>query len=113
MQTGGKFWYDHLMRFLKIFALIVPFVVLGRVVFFKEPPPKIYGCFPFFNELEPLQVRLSEMNDHVDKFVILESTETYSGKPKPLHFAENRRLFDFLSDLYHSRKIDSCLTASA
>jgi hypothetical protein len=87
------------MRFLKYLALIVPVVVLGWVALVKEThQPKIYDCFPFFNELELLQVRFSEMYHHVDKFVILESAETYSGKSKPLHFAENRHLFDKYKD---------------
>ena len=53
----------------------------------------IYDCFIFYNELDILRVRLNEMAGVVDKFVIVESDKTFQGKPKPLHFAENRHLF--------------------
>ena len=43
-------------------------------------------------------MRLNEMYDHVDKFVIVEATETFRGKPKPLFFAENRHLFEKFAD---------------
>ena len=87
------------MRFLKRSLVAIPLIVLSWMFFFKQPhKPQIYDCFPFFNELELLEVRLSEMYDHVDKFVILEAAETYRGKPKPLHFAKNRQLFEKYAD---------------
>lgn len=54
---------------------------------------KIYDIFTFFNELELLQMRLEILNPHVDYFVIIECTETFSGKPKKLFYAENEKLF--------------------
>ena len=30
---------------------------------------KIYDCFPFYNELDLLELRLEELYDHVDKFL--------------------------------------------
>jgi hypothetical protein len=87
------------MRLLKIGAILASLVFLCGIVFFKEShKPKIYDCFLFFNELELLEVRLNEMYDHVDKFVIVESTETFTGKPKSLVFLENRRLFEKFAD---------------
>lgn len=53
----------------------------------------IYDTFPFFNELELLEVRLEELSPVVDRFVIAEATRTHSNQPKPLHFAENRERF--------------------
>lgn len=53
----------------------------------------IYDCFPFFNELDILEIRLQELNDVVDKFVLVEATKTFQKKDKPLYFAENRELF--------------------
>jgi hypothetical protein len=41
---------------------------------------KIYDTFLFFNELELLELRLNILNDVVDKFVIVESTKTFSSK---------------------------------
>lgn len=43
-------------------------------------------------------MRLNEMYDHVDKFVIVEATETFRGKSKPLFFEENRHLFEKFAD---------------
>jgi hypothetical protein len=53
----------------------------------------IYDCFTFFNELELLEVRLHELSGVVDKFVLVEATQTFTGRPKPLHYAENRGRF--------------------
>ncbi|MDN3506703.1 MAG: hypothetical protein P0S96_05695 [Simkaniaceae bacterium] len=54
---------------------------------------KVYDCFPFFNELELLEIRLHELNDVVDYFVLVESTETQRGGEKPLFFLENKERF--------------------
>lgn len=53
----------------------------------------IYDCFTFFNELELLELRLHELAEVVDKFVLVEATKTHSNKPKPLHYQENRLRF--------------------
>lgn len=53
----------------------------------------ILDCFTFFNELDLLDLRLHELNPHVDKFVIAESDYTFQGKPKPFYYHENRHLF--------------------
>ena len=47
---------------------------------------KIYDCFTFFNELELLDLRLKELYNHVDCFVLVEATLTHTGKPKELIF---------------------------
>jgi beta-1,4-mannosyl-glycoprotein beta-1,4-N-acetylglucosaminyltransferase len=59
---------------------------------------KIYDCFLFFNELDILKLRLEILNDTVDKFVIVESTVTFSGKEKPLFFNENKDEFKKFED---------------
>ena len=48
----------------------------------------VYDCFQFFNELDILKIRLNVMNDVVDKFVISEATETFSGLKKPLYYED-------------------------
>jgi beta-1,4-mannosyl-glycoprotein beta-1,4-N-acetylglucosaminyltransferase len=53
----------------------------------------IYDCFPFFNELELLELRLHELAPVVDRHVLVEATVTHSGQPKPLHFADNEDPF--------------------
>ena len=54
---------------------------------------KIWDCFTFYNELDILEIRLSELDRVVDKFVLVEAEHTFRGNPKPLLFAENRHRF--------------------
>lgn len=55
-------------------------------------------------------MRLEELNDHVDYFVLVESIETQRGDPKPLYFQENRHLFKkYLPKIKHII-VDECLT---
>lgn len=53
----------------------------------------IYDCVSFFNELDLLEIRLNVLKDVVDKFVIVEATQTHTGNPKPLYFADNKGRF--------------------
>ncbi len=64
----------------------------------KKFKPKIYDCFTFFNELDLLEIRLKELYNTVDYFVIVENPLTYSGNPKPLYFLENKHKFSKYSD---------------
>ena len=43
---------------------------------------KIFDCFMYFDEDLILDLRLNTLNDFVDKFIIIESTITHTGKPK-------------------------------
>lgn len=62
----------------------------------------VWDCFTFFNELDILELRLTELDAVVDRFVIAEATRTFSGDPKPLHFADNRQRFArFLTKIVH------------
>ncbi len=54
----------------------------------------VYDCIPFFNELDILNLRLHILNPLVDKFIIEESTVTFSGAPKELCFEKNKKLFE-------------------
>lgn len=58
----------------------------------------IYDCFQFFNELDLLKLRLNILSPVVDKFVISEATETFSGLPKPLYYEENKEMFAEFND---------------
>lgn len=49
---------------------------------------KIIDCFPFFDEFMILDIRFREIYDLVDKFIIVESPETFNGKNKPLYLSE-------------------------
>lgn len=51
--------------------------------------PRVYDCFPFFNELDLLDIRFAELDSVVDRWVITECTKTHSGQDKPLYFKDN------------------------
>jgi beta-1,4-mannosyl-glycoprotein beta-1,4-N-acetylglucosaminyltransferase len=62
----------------------------------------IYDCFTFFNEFELLNARLHELNGHVYKHVLVESTKTFSNQLKPLFFEENKLFYTpFLDRIIH------------
>jgi beta-1,4-mannosyl-glycoprotein beta-1,4-N-acetylglucosaminyltransferase len=53
----------------------------------------IYDCFYLLDELDLLEARLNILNDVVDRFIIVESTLTFSGVEKPLHYEANKERF--------------------
>ena len=62
----------------------------------------IYDCFQFFNELDILKIRLHVLSPVVDRFVISEATETFSGLEKPLYYEENKAMFaEFEEKIIH------------
>lgn len=48
----------------------------------------IYDVIPFFMEFEILRIRLEELSDIVDKFIIVESPYTFTMKEKPYYLYE-------------------------
>ena len=66
---------------------------------------KIYDCFNFFNELDILELRLNILHEHVDYFVVVESSVTHSGQPKPFFLEENMDRFSKFSDKLINYKI--------
>lgn len=61
--------------------------------------PKIIDCFPFFNELDMLELRLNELNDVVDHFVIVEALEMHgSSRKREAVLAPNLGLFEQFKD---------------
>ena len=58
----------------------------------------IVDVFPFFNELDVLEIRLNELANVVDRFVILECKETYGGDLKPLYLQSNWSRFAKFGD---------------
>ena len=59
---------------------------------------KVFDLFPFNGEFAVLELKLAEMSPWVDGFVIIEAAETFTGKPKPLHFAERSQDFAAYAD---------------
>jgi beta-1,4-mannosyl-glycoprotein beta-1,4-N-acetylglucosaminyltransferase len=63
---------------------------------------RIIDAFLFFNELELLEIRLNEMSEYVDKFILVESTKNFQLQDKPLYFLENKTRFQkFLDKIIH------------
>lgn len=63
---------------------------------------KVYDCFTFFNELDLLEIRLHELNNVVDYFVLVEATYTHQNNSKPLYFEENKQRYSqFLHKIIH------------
>ena len=53
----------------------------------------VIDAISFAWELDLLELRLSELDAVVDRFVIVEATRTHKGDLKPLHYAENKARF--------------------
>lgn len=68
---------------------------------------QVWDCFLFNDEIELLSFRLSELESVVDRFVVIESAETFTRQRKPLHFSENKELF-----AQYSRKIEHVVVES-
>jgi beta-1,4-mannosyl-glycoprotein beta-1,4-N-acetylglucosaminyltransferase len=59
---------------------------------------KVIDCSLFFNEFDLLEIRLNELSELIDRFVIMEATSTFSGLPKPLYFEKNSGRFSSFAD---------------
>jgi len=55
--------------------------------------PSVIDGFMFNDEFLALELRINELWDQVDRFVIVEASETFTGIPKPLHFTQNQLAF--------------------
>jgi len=62
---------------------------------------RVVDAFLFYNELELLEIRLAYLYDQVDRFVIAECAQTFSGSPKRLFFDENKEQFKQFADKIH------------
>jgi len=74
---------------------------------------KIYDVFPFFNELDLLDIRLNTLNEVVDEFIITEASETHSGLSKPFYFSDaidKFKKFSHKITIQHVQKFPKNLT---
>jgi len=67
---------------------------------------KVYDCFTFFNELDLLEIRLQELYDSVDYFVIAEANMSHSGNPKGYTLLENWDRFKLFHDKIRRIAVD-------
>lgn len=62
----------------------------------------IIDCFTFFDEFDILDIRLHELDKWVDRFVLVECSQTFSGEKKPLWFEKSKnRVKPFLPKIIH------------
>ena len=57
--------------------------------------PRIADGFIFYNEFSLLKQRLTELDDVVDYFIMVEATHTFVGEPKPLLYDEISKVDPF------------------
>lgn len=55
---------------------------------------KVFDVFPFFNELDLLEIRLNLLDPYVDFFILSEGTKNFQGGDKPLYYEENKERFE-------------------
>mgnify|MGYP000072425942 CR=1 FL=1 len=55
--------------------------------------PKVIDTFPFNNELDILQMRLEELYDSVDAFVLCEARKDHQDHDKPLWYQDHKERF--------------------
>lgn len=60
--------------------------------------PLVIDAFPFHDELDLLEMRLVELYDAVDWFVIVEADVTHQDRPKPAFFREHKERFEAFRD---------------
>ena len=63
---------------------------------------KLVDCFMYFNEKDIVYLRLKELYDTVDYFVINEATKTHQGQDKELSFWKDDRLEQFKDKIVYS-----------
>lgn len=54
---------------------------------------RVFDIFTFNGEYDILEIRLGILDKFVDQFIIVEARETFSGKPKPLYYLENKERY--------------------
>jgi hypothetical protein len=69
---------------------------------------KVYDVFSFYNEFDILEIRLKELWNTVDYFVLLEASTTFVGNPKEYLFEKNKERFaPYMSKIRHIKLDDS------
>ena len=63
---------------------------------------KLVDCFMYFNEKDIVYLRIKELYDTVDYFVINEATKTHQGEDKELSFWKDDRLQEFKDKIVYS-----------
>ncbi|PAF42808.1 hypothetical protein [Helicobacter sp. 11S02596-1] len=54
----------------------------------------VFDCFTFYDELDILEIRLHILDSVVDRFIIIEANETFTGMAKDYVFEKNKSRFE-------------------
>ncbi|KAK8760262.1 hypothetical protein V5799_028473 [Amblyomma americanum] len=73
---------------------------LNGIIRRRSRPRAIINGLVFNHELDLLEIRVKELGDAVDYYIIVESNYTYFGSTKPLHLRSNMSA-GFLSEYAH------------
>ena len=63
---------------------------------------KFVDCFMYFNEKDIAYLRIKELYDAVDYFIVNEATKTHQGQDKELSFWKDHRLQEFKDKIIYS-----------
>ena len=64
--------------------------------------PRVFDCFTFYNEFDLLELRIEELWDVVDFFVIAEANITHQNRPKSFYLKDNwARVEKYASKIRH------------
>ncbi|KAL9107206.1 MAG: hypothetical protein Q9227_007830, partial [Pyrenula ochraceoflavens] len=74
----------------------------------RDSRRKVWDLTLINTELDWLEIRMSELWDHVDYFVVVEATRTFTNKPKALHLKPQLHRFEkfYPKLIYHVLDID-------
>lgn len=67
----------------------------------RTSDPKVFDAVIFSVELDLLEIRLRELYEVVDSFVVLESDYTFTGRPKNTTYADHKHRFAWAHDKIH------------
>ena len=75
----------------KCIVIIVVILIICFLLFYNnrndfQDKPRIIDAFSYNGEIKALKLRLKELDDMVDNFVIVEALYTFSGLQKELKF---------------------------
>lgn len=74
---------------------------------------RIFDCFTFYNELDLLELRLQELYNTVDAFVIVEGTSTFTNRPREPIFGKHAQRFKQYMDKIRYLPVDLPGSANA
>ena len=79
-------------EFARTAANLLPMPWLPR------PTGRIFDCFMLYREIDLLEIRLNELYDHVDFFVIMESCRSFTGRENQPVFPSHAERFKKFRD---------------